>query len=114
MAMMQVPFGLLVSAELSLLPAAAGGLKSPITSGYRPICRFSKVDGGMQLVGMCQLEVVDRGSVEPGQSAMIVLRFAPSVTQLVKTLAIIGADVTLQDGTTAIGKARITAFSEIP
>jgi len=55
---------------------------APVSSGYRPICKFRHRDGTEVLVGMCQLELIGIDQLERGRSAPALLRFGPGLDEL--------------------------------
>jgi translation elongation factor EF-Tu-like GTPase len=107
----RVPFALTLEVDLHLLSPEQGGVKTPVSSGYRPLCQFAIDDGKTQTVGMCQLELVDAEQVHPGGSARGLLRFAEGVAEIVKVIAHVGSDVALVEGARVIGSARVTAIA---
>jgi hypothetical protein len=108
--MMQVPFAITLTVDLKLLPLDQGGVATPVSSGYRPICTFKPRDADPITVGMCQLELVDVGQLAPGGSARGMLRFAPGVAEIVRDVAEIGSDLDLGEGRAVVGSARVLAI----
>ena len=84
---MQVPFAITLTVDVKLLPADQGGVATPVSSGYRPICTFKRPDADPITVGVCQLELIGVDEVAPGGSARGMLRFAPGVAEIVKGVA---------------------------
>jgi hypothetical protein len=82
-----------------------------VSTGYRPICRFTAPDGSIQLVGMCELEVVAGGELAPGQTGACMLRFAPGVDALVRTVARLGSELQMLEGNNVVGNARVLSVA---
>jgi translation elongation factor EF-Tu-like GTPase len=106
----QVPFAATLRVELRLLGADEGGRTRPVSSGYRPLCQFTRPEGEVATVGMCQLELIDVAELKPGESAQGLLRFAPGLEDLVRELAQTSAEVALAEGRRIVGRARVTAI----
>lgn len=104
-----VPFRLALRVELHLLSADEGGRATPVSSGYRPLCQFTRPDNTVETVGMCQLELIDVTQVKPGESARGLLKFAPGLEDMVRDLAEVSPDVALAEGTQVVGSAHVTA-----
>ena len=102
-----ISFGITLVVDLHMLGRAEGGRATPVTSGYRPLCRFTSPDREATVVGMCQLELVDVSEVEPGQSGRGLLRFAPAVSQTVRELAEGSSEILLEEGTHVVGSAHV-------
>ncbi len=106
----QVPFALALRVDLRLVPPDRGGVKTPVSSGYRPLCRFTKDDGETVTIGMCQLELVDTDQLQPGGRATGLLKIAEGVAEIAEAIARVGSEIVLLEGNKAIGSARVTAI----
>lgn len=104
-----VPFRLALRVELHLISANDGGRATPVSSGYRPLCQFTRPDKTVETVGMCQLELVEVAQVNPGESARGLLKFAPGLEDMVRDLAEVSPDVALAEGGRVVGTAHVTA-----
>jgi translation elongation factor EF-Tu-like GTPase len=104
-----VPFRLALRVELHLLSTDEGGRTTPVSSGYRPLCQFTRPDKTVVTVGMCQLELVEVEEVKPGESARGLLKFAPGLEDMVRDLAEVSPDVALTEGARVVGTAHVTA-----
>jgi hypothetical protein len=108
----RVPYGLILRVDLHLFRRDEGGLRLPISSGYRPLCILAGQGKQDVTVGMCQVEVSDGGEISPGQTAPAVLGFAPGVAENVRELVRVGSEIKLVEGDTAIGTAKVEAVAE--
>ena len=106
-----VPYGVSLSVDIRLLPTEDGGVDRPVSSGYRPLCEFTKPDGEVITVGMCQLELPEGEYLVPGGTAKGLLRFAPGVEDLVRALAVVSPRINLAEGRHVIGSATVNSIA---
>lgn len=106
--------GLLVTADVILLPTEAGGRRGPIFSGYRPMTLFASEGREPQYVGLCVLQWTGADTVGPGESAEATIHYAPPVRPYLEELALKpGVSFDLWEGH-IIGHALITDVREEP
>jgi hypothetical protein len=108
------PYSISLSVEIYLLPTAEGGVSSPVASGYRPLCQFTKPDGEVVTVGMCQLELAELEYLSPGGAANGFLHFAPGLEDLVRELATVSPVINLAEGRHVIGSATVKSIAGRP
>lgn len=105
-----VAFSLSLAIDLRLFDRTEGGRATPVTTGYRPLCRFTSQAFGVRIVGMCELELIGAAQVKPGESAGGVLRFSPDVEVLTRELAQETPDFELAEVDHIVGSAHVTAI----
>ena len=91
-----------IEAQITYLPTDAGGRKTPVYSGYRPIHDFGNPEG---LYG-AEHEYPDVSPIPPGATARAVLWFI-SPDSLAKRLYE-GFKFTVQDGRQVVGHGVVT------
>jgi hypothetical protein len=72
---------------------------------------FQGKDGTITTVGMCQIELIGAEELEPGSSGAAHLRLADGVDHIVKTLAEVGTEFAIAEGTHVVGGAKVTGIS---
>jgi len=92
-----------VPVRVSMLPTSEGGRRSPVRSGFRPLCHFGSASA--QPVGLCELELTGREQLEPGGSAEGVLQFDVVHRDLLRELVKPGVSIMLGDGPRIVGRA---------
>jgi hypothetical protein len=107
-----VPFTLKLTVDIELFGPERGGRTLPVSSGYRPLCIFTRADGTLTTLGLCQLELLSATQLQPGAMATAVLGFAPGVAEIAKELIAIGSAITLAEGNKPVGSARVVKVDE--
>jgi hypothetical protein len=92
-------YGLTLEVEIYLLSTDEGGRKGPIHSGVRPLCLIPSEPGSEPiLVGMCEVELVGRTELNPGESGDAMLKFATGADDIVRSQLPLTGEIVLMDG----------------
>jgi hypothetical protein len=102
--MPQPRIGVTLDLHLDVRTTKAGGRKTPIVDGYRPLCI---IDGpnGETIVGLCELRL-DK-PISPGESGVGRLSFDVAVSDDIRTLLRVGSTFEMAEGRTPIATAEV-------
>lgn len=81
--------------------------RKPKRSGYRPLWRIPRAGAEHYLVGLNQMELVDRPQLEPGETAVTKWIFFPQVQGWVEDHLEPGAIFEICEGNQRVGQVRI-------
>lgn len=97
-----------LSAEAFATATRDGGRRSPITSGYRPLCVLDDANTKVT-IGLCELEAAT--AIHPGTHGRATLVFDERVAADVARLAREGTAFEISEGTRVVATGRVLAIS---
>jgi len=84
--------------------------RRPMRSGSRPIWRLKQTGADPVLVGMCEMTLVGKDSILPGETSKASWIFDPGVQGYIEQLVKPGDQVEVCEGTHRIGSVRVLDF----
>lgn len=84
--------------------------RQPMRSGSRPIWRLKQTGADPVLVGMCEMSLVGKDSILPGETSKASWVFDAGVQGYIEQLVKPGDQVEVCEGTHRIGSVRVLEF----
>lgn len=102
-------FGVTLDLRIDMRAIDAGGRRTPIGDGYRPLCIIDGPDGQIT-VGLCELRLDD--SLSPGESGIGRLSIDVFHTDRIRALLRVGSSFQLAEGDRVVATAWVLEISQ--